>query len=108
MKYSKVTTILNITDYGLIADELKRLNIPGVSISMVHGYGDYVNEFAPFGFSENMKIEVYTSSDQAEELAEKLSEIADSMTEGGGVIAIEPVSQLYNVKKLQNLQDLQD
>ena len=60
MKYCKVVAILNISDYGIISEELKRNNIPGVTVSTVQGYGDYVNNYAPFGFSENMKIEIYT------------------------------------------------
>ena len=102
MKYSKVVAILNITDYELIADELKKQNIPGVTVSSVQGYGDYVNDFAPFGFSENMKIEIYTSSEQAEEIAQMLADLANKMTEGGGVVAIEPVSKLLNVRKLSD------
>lgn len=100
MNYSKVVAILNITDYGLISNELTAMNIPGVTISKVQGFGDYVNEYAPFGFSDNMKIEIYTNSKQAEEIAQLLSELASELTEGGGLIAIEPLSNLLNVRKL--------
>ena len=47
-----------------------------------------------------MKIEIYTNEENAEELAIVLSELADEMTEGGGIVAIEPLSKLLNVKKL--------
>ena len=100
MSYSKVVAIINITDYGLISDTLTKLDIPGVTVSMVKGFGDYVNTFEPHGFSDNMKIEVYTTTDQAEEVALQLSRLADEMTEGGGVIAIEPITALMNVRKL--------
>jgi nitrogen regulatory protein PII len=100
MEYCKVVAILNISDYGVISEELKRNNIPGVTVSRVQGYGDFVNNYAPFGFSENMKIEIYTHSDQAEDLARQLTELANAMTDGGGVVAIEPVSTLLNVRKL--------
>ena len=100
MNYCKVVAIINITDYGLISEQLKSLHVPGVTVSKVHGYGDYVNEFAEFGFSENMKIEIYTSEEHAESIAQVLSELAIELTEGGGVIAIEPLSKLLNVKKI--------
>ena len=100
MSYSKVVAIINITDYGLISDPLTKLDIPGVTVSMVKGFGDYLNTFEPHGFSDNMKIEVYTTTDQAEEVALQLSRLADEMTEGGGVIAIEPITALMNVRKL--------
>lgn len=100
MKYCKVVAIISITDYGLISDAISRLAVPGVTVNMVKGYGDYVNEFRPFGFSENMKIEIYTSEEKSEEIAEVLSNLANELTDGGGIVAIEPVSKLMNVRKL--------
>lgn len=102
MKYSKVTAIFNMTDYALISDDLTALDIPGVSVTKVEGFGDYVNEFAEHGFSENMKIEIYTTAEQAQDVAHLLAQRANEMTEGGGVVAIEPVTELFNVKKLDH------
>jgi nitrogen regulatory protein PII len=67
---------------------------------MVKGFGDYVNDFSPFGFSDNMKVEIYTTEEQAQSIATELSTLADQLTAGGGVVAIEPVQQLMNVRKL--------
>ena len=92
---------MNITDYGLISEQLKSIHIPGVTVSKVQGFGDYINEYAEFGFSDNMKIEIYTHESQAQDIASVLSELAEEMTEGGGIIAIEPLSHLLNVKKLK-------
>lgn len=100
MKFSKVVAIINITDYGQISGSLAHLDLPGVTVSPVHGFGDYVNEYAPHGFSDNLKIEIFTTAKQAEEIALVLKNKANEMTDGGGVIAIEPLSQLYNVNKL--------
>ena len=101
MNYCKVVAILNITDFGLISASIQKLDVPGVSVSVVKGFGDYINEFNEFGFSDNIKIEVYTSAEQAEIVADTLSRIGNEMTEGGGVVAIEPVHKLLNVRKLE-------
>lgn len=100
MMYSKVVMILNVSDYELISDELNKLNIPGITVSKVQGFGDYVNEFIQHGFSEGLKIEIFTTSEDAEKIALALSELASNLTEGGGVVAIVPVAKLFNVKKL--------
>lgn len=100
MNYCKVVAVMNITDYGLLSPSIQKLDIPGVTISMVKGFGDYINGFNEFGLSDNMKIEIYTSEQQAEEVAAALASIANDMTEGGGIVAIEPVNQLFNVRKL--------
>lgn len=100
MKYCKVVAIMNITDYNVIHIPIQRMDVPGVTVSMVKGFGDYVNEFNPYGFSDNMKVEIYTTAEQAETIAAELSALANQLTEGGGVVAIEPVDQLMNVRKL--------
>ena len=100
MKYCKVVAIVNITDYNALHVPIQQLDVPGITVSMVKGFGDYVNNFSPFGFSDNMKIEIYTTEEQAKTIAAELSSLADQLTEGGGVIAIEPVDQLMNVRKL--------
>ena len=100
MKYCKVVAIISIDDYGLISDRLAHFDLPGVTVSPVQGFGDYVNEFAPNGFSDNLKIEIYTTEKQAQEVSQVLVERANAMTEGGGLVAIEPVAMLANVRKL--------
>jgi nitrogen regulatory protein PII len=102
MNYCKVVAILTITDFCLISTSIQKLDVPGVTVSMVKGFGDYINEFHEFGFSDNMKVEVYTSAEQAEVVADALSKLANEMTEGGGVVAIEPVNKLLNVRKLES------
>jgi len=47
-----------------------------------------------------MKIEIYTTTEQAEIIAVELAALAGNLTQGGGVIAIEPVHRLMNVGKL--------
>ena len=102
MKFCKVVAIMNITDYNILHVPIQQLDVPGVTVSIVKGFGDYVNAFNSFGFSENMKVEIYTTAEQADKIATELSALADRLTEGGGVIAIEPVHQLMNVRKLDS------
>ena len=100
MPFCKVVAILNVTDYKMLHEPIQRLNVPGVTISPGKGFGDYVNNFDPFGFSDNTKVEVYTTAEQAEAVATALASLAKQLTEGGGVVAIEPVQDLRNVQKL--------
>ena len=83
MKYCKVVAIMNITDYNTLHVPIQQLDVPGVTVSMVKGFGDYVNDFSPFGFSDNMKLEIYTTAEQAETIATELSALADQLTAGG-------------------------
>lgn len=101
MSYSKVTAIMDLDDFSPLENALKTLSIPGLSISRVRGFGDYVNYYQKSGLSDSVKVEIYATSEQAEKIALQLSQLGESMTEGGGLVAIEPVSKLMNVKKLK-------
>lgn len=61
--------IMNITDYELISKEINQLNIPGISVTKVQGLGDYFNEYSPQTLCKSLKIEIYTSSEQADDIA---------------------------------------
>ena len=39
MKYCKVVAIMNITDYNLLHVPIQQLGVPGVTVSMVKGFG---------------------------------------------------------------------
>lgn len=100
MDYCKVVAIISGADYHQLSDSLAEFDLPGVTVSPVQGFGDDADDLAPDGFSNNLKIEIYTSCEQAEEIAEVLADRALELTDGGGVVAIEPVLALYNVQKL--------
>lgn len=100
MLFSKVVMIINITDYELISNDIHKLNVPGITISKVQGFGDYMNQYNAHGLCDSLKVEIYTSSEQADDIAKALSKLATNMTEGGGLVAIEPVTKLMNVKKI--------
>lgn len=102
MKNRKVVAIMNVTDYNLLNVPIQQMDVPGVTVTMVKGFGDYVNNFNPYGFSDNMKVEIYTTAEQAEVIGAELAALGDQLTEGGGVVAIEPVQQQMNVRKLGN------
>jgi len=103
MGFSKVVMIINITDYELISNEINKLNVPGITINNVQGFGDYLNQFSPQHLCDSLKVEIYTTSEQADKIAIVLSELANNMTEGGGIVAIESVAKLYNVKKIEGV-----
>jgi len=101
MNYCKVVAIMNISDFSLLQEALSRYTLPGITVSKAQGFGDYVNEFDRFGFSDNLRLEIYTQPEQAEALAQTLAQLANELTDGGGVVAIEPVSVLLNVRQLE-------
>jgi len=98
MLYSKVVAIMNIVSYESIIDELKTINIPGISITNIKGCGGHHSHSGECELYENTKLEIYAPIDKAQEIATFLSQLLKERTENGGIVAIEPVTQLLNYK----------
>ena len=99
MQYSKVVAIMNIVSYESIIADLKKINVPGISITPIKGCGGHRSHSGECELYENTKLEIYTTSSHAEEIAVYLSELLKERTENGGIVAIEPVTNLFNFKK---------
>jgi len=98
MSYNKVVAIMNIVSYESIIGELKKINVPGISVSTIKGCGGHRSHSGECELYENTKLEIYTSSLQAEEIAVYLSQLLTERTENGGIVAIEPVQTILNFK----------
>ncbi len=101
MNFRKVTAIIRPDLLEQVEDRLKVLNVPGVSVSKVKGYGEYANFFQSDWLSTHTKIEIFTNTDNAKEIAEAIMEAAHTGTEGDGIVAILPVESVYHIRTRQ-------
>jgi len=90
-----------IQSYALpdVLKALQRINIPGVSITNVKGYGEYINTFAPHDHLESsVKLEIFAPEKETNMIAETIMDITSTGTEGNGIIAISPLDGLYRIR----------
>lgn len=98
MNFRKVTAIIRPDLLEQVENRLKVLNVPGVSVSKVKGYGEYANFFQSDWLSTHTKIEIFTNAENAKAIAEAIMETAHTGVEGDGIVAILPVESVYHIR----------
>ncbi len=98
MRFRKVTAIFRPDRLEAVEDRLRSLDVPGVSVTKVKGYGEYANFYQPDWLSTHVRIEVFTSEDKAEEIAEAIMEAAHTGIDGDGIVAVMPVESVYHIR----------
>jgi len=98
MNFVKIVSIIRPENLGKVEDTLKELNVPGVSVSHIKGYGEYENFFRHDRMVEHIQLEVFIGKKRATEIAEKIMDVAHTGIEGDGIVAIIPVESVYHIR----------
>jgi len=98
MRFRKVTAIFRPERLKAVEECIKKLNVPGVSVTKVKGFGEYANFFETDWLCSHVRIEVFTGARQADELAQAIMDAAHTGVEGDGIVAILPVESVYHIR----------
>ena len=98
MEFSKVTAFIWPDQVNKVEKALHAINVPGMSISQVKGYGEYADLYTTDWMVTHARIEVIVGADQAENVAEAIMSAAYTGSPGDGVISISPVESVYHIR----------
>ncbi|HHJ36159.1 MAG TPA: P-II family nitrogen regulator [Gammaproteobacteria bacterium] len=98
MRFRKVTAILRPERLEAVEEVLKKLNVPGVSVTKVKGFGEYANFYQSDWLCTHVRIEVFIGTIQAEKIAQAIMDVAHTGMEGDGIVAVLPVESVYHIR----------
>ena len=98
MKFRKVTAIIRPEKLEAVEECLKKLNVPGISVTKVKGFGEYANFYKADWMCQNIRVEVFLGVRQADEVARAIMDAAHTGLEGDGIVAILPVETIYHIR----------
>jgi nitrogen regulatory protein P-II 1 len=104
MKFRKVTAIIRPDRLEAVEECLKNLNVSGVSVTKVKGFGEHKDFFKSDWLCSHVRIEVFIGADNAETIAEAIMDIAYTGQEGDGIIAVLPVESVYHIRTKEKCQ----
>ena len=104
MRFRKVTAIFRTERLEAVEKRIKELNIPGVSVTKVKGFGEYANFYKTDWLCNHVRIEIFTGARQADELAQTIMDAAHTGIEGDGIVAILPVESVYHIRTKEKCQ----
>ena len=98
MKFRKVTAIIRPERLEAVEECLIKLNIPGASVTRVKGFGEYKNFYDPSWLGTHVRVEVFISVIQADEVARTIMDAAHTGLEGDGIVCVLPVESIYHIR----------
>jgi len=98
MELRKVTAIIRSSSLKQVEERLQDMNVKGLSVSNVKGYGEYANFFTHGWMITHSRIEIFTEKSNAERIALAIMETAHTGKAGDGFIAILPVEKLFRIR----------
>jgi len=97
-EYRKVTAIFRIERLECVERALQDVQVRGVSVTRVKGYGEYVDPYARDWMTEHARIEIFTPAAQAPRIVEAISCAACTGTRGDGIVCVLPVESLRQIR----------
>ena len=98
MNFRKVTAIIRPECLEKVEESLRKLNVPGVSVTKVKGFGEHANFFEKDWLCSNVRVEVFIGVGQAENVAKEIMNAAHTGIEGDGIVAVLPVESVYHIR----------
>ena len=107
MAINLVLAIVRESQVKTIVSKLYENSIPGVTISSARGYGEHVNVYSQDITDDNARVEVFVAEHATRLVVDIIMEAAKTGMEGDGVVAVLPVTTMYQVKDSTELTDRQ-
>ena len=94
----KISAILPTEKLKNVERRLRKIGVGKVTATQSKGFGEY-ESFLRSGWSmPHVRIDIYCASEGAENIAKTVIVEAHTGSAGGGIVAIQPVIQLYRIR----------
>lgn len=107
MGIKNVVALIREESRVAVVDALQRHSIHGISIASIRGYGEYQNSFALDTSNTCIRIDVMIEASRAQQVAQLIMDAAHTGLDGDGLVAIQPVENLYRVKTRTEIESFE-
>ena len=107
MALNLVVAIVRESRIKSVISKLYENSIPGVTVTPVRGYGEHVNVYSQDITEGSVRVEVFVAETFAQHVSELIMQAAHTGLRGDGVVAVLPVSSMYQTKDFTRLKDHQ-
>lgn len=98
MELALVIAIIPSLSLEDVERRLRKINVRGITVTKVKGYGEYANFFSRDWMTDQVKIEVFAARDNVERITDAILDAAHSDSHGAGIVAILPVDRVFSAR----------
>ena len=96
--FRKITAIVRTSMLEDVERRLKELDVPGISVTKVKGYGEYANFSTSDWIVEHARIEIFLPRERADGVARAVVAAAATGEPGDGIVVVLPVESMYRIR----------
>ena len=98
MELKQIVAIIRNQSLEKVEGRLVDMQVKGISVSRVKGYGEYANFFNPDWMVAHTRIEIFAEASRVDEIIAAIMDVAHTGMEGDGIIAEIPVQRLFRIR----------
>jgi nitrogen regulatory protein P-II 1 len=98
MELRKVHAIIRSGLLEEVEERLKKIQVKGLTVTRVRGYGEDKSIWAPDWLGTYAKIEIFAEKAKADEIASAIMEVVHTGGPGDGIICILPVEKIFRIR----------
>lgn len=97
MAYNEITAIVDMLALKRVRQSLHKINVPGISVFKISGYGKHKNFFKSGLMQQHNCVRVIASEDETDHVVQTIMDAAHTGMEGDGIVTVKPISRFYSI-----------
>jgi len=98
MDIKLIVAIIRRHKLEAVEQKLKETGVERINVTKVKGYGEYHDFFARDWMVEEVRLEIFTRTDEVKTLTEAIMDAAHTGLPGDGVVAVVPVEKFFLIR----------
>jgi nitrogen regulatory protein PII len=97
MQYLKINVFVSMLSLSSVEEELKAINIAGITVSKVKGYGQHMNFYTPDWQETHARIEIFCEAKDKQDILSAIKQGVGNPASNNGFVAIVPVAEVFSL-----------
>ncbi len=98
MDIKQIVAIIRRDKLEPVEKKLQHMRVERINVSKVKGYGEYHDFFTSDWMVDEVRIEIFTRSDEVESITAAIMEAAHTGVPGDGIVAVVPVEKFFLIR----------
>jgi nitrogen regulatory protein P-II 1 len=98
MNIKLITAIFPRDRLEAVEKTLQAIGVERVDVSKVRGYGEYRNFYARDWMIDEVKLDIFTRTDEVESITTAIMDGAHTGEPGDGIVAVVPIEKFYLIR----------
>ena len=98
MDIKLITAIFPRDRLEAVEKTLQAIGVERIDVSKVRGYGEYRNFYARDWLIDEVKLDIFTRTDEVESITTAIMDGAHTGEPGDGIVAVVPIEKFYLIR----------